>query len=96
MFQCIGQQRVQKHEADRGQLVRCTNESSTPTNTNKPEWGWLCPACSGAPAVKNSPKEVFNANAAQDDVTEFRDQIDAGVMIGIRGSFRDGEGEENE
>jgi len=26
---------------------RCSNTSPVPTRADRPEWGWLCPACSG-------------------------------------------------
>ena len=94
MYQCIGQRYVKKHEGDRGQMVRCTNVSETPSNPDKPAWGWLCHDCASAPSIRNSPKtESFNANAAQNDIEEFKDQIDSGFMIGIRGSMN---GEEDE
>jgi hypothetical protein len=94
MYQCIGQHRVKLHESDRSRLIRCANISETPSNPDRPEWGWLCSNCSGAPPVPNSPRaEEFNASAAQNDVFEYKDQIESGVMAGIIGSFR-GEGDE--
>lgn len=92
MFRCIGQKRVRRHTADLGELVRCTNESETPTNPARPEWGWLCPSCSSAPAIgANALEEAFNYSAAQCDIEEFRDQIDSGFMHGMYESDRIGE-----
>jgi hypothetical protein len=92
-FQCIGQKRVRRHSADKGELVRCTNTSETPTNAAKPEWGWLCAECSSMPAIGARPlEEAFNYSAAQCDIEEFRDQIDSGFMHGAMQSY---ESEEN-
>jgi hypothetical protein len=86
MYQCIGQRRVSNHAGERSTLVRCTNESEVPTNPNRPEWGFLCASCSGAPPVANSPKSESNVMAIQDETREYRDQIESGFMLGMRSS----------
>lgn len=93
-YQCIGQKRVRNHESDRGSLVRCQNMSLVPSNPARPDWGFLCSDCAGAPAVKNSPKtETVNVGAMQSDPEEYKDQMEAGLMMGIRGSDRNEDGE---
>ena len=42
-YRCIG-----KSKGPEG-LVQCAHTSATPSNAAHPEWGFLCPACSGAP-----------------------------------------------
>ena len=86
-FQCIGQKRVSQHAGDRSQLVRCNNESDTPSNWDRPEWGYLCTACSGAPPVAYSPMtEQTNLNATQSEAREYKDQMESGFMLGMQGT----------
>lgn len=85
-YQCIGRSRVG------AELVRCTNESETPTNPDKPDWGWLCGACANAPAARNSPMtEAINVGATQSDPEEYKDQAESGFMSGMRCSDLHGE-----
>lgn len=94
MYRCIGQKRVRLHESDKERLVRCANESDTPSNKERPEWGFICKECIESPPVQHSPMvERFEANATQNEASEYKDQMESGVMIGIRGSFPDGDGE---
>lgn len=79
-YQCIGQSRI------KGTLVRCSNESETPSHAAHPEWGWLCAACSNAPPTRFSPMaETTNLNATQCEPREYRDQMESGFMLGMRG-----------
>lgn len=95
MYRCIGQKRVRLHESDRGQLVRCLAESEIPSNPDRPDFGYLCSECANAPPVQHSPiAERFEANATQNEASEYRDQMESGLMIGIRGSFPDGKDDE--
>jgi len=88
MFQCIGQKKTSDG------LIRCINTSETPNNENHPEWGFLCSSCANSPAVRNSPTtEAANVSAMQSDPREYKDQMEAGFMTGIRGSALSEEGE---
>ena len=93
MFICIGQKRVRRHAADKGELVRCTNESAAPSSAAHPEWGYLCQECSSAaPIGPPSLKEEFNASAMQCDFQELKDAAESGFRIGMYESDRvDGE-----
>jgi len=83
-FQCIGQKRVRGHEGERGNLVRCSSVSEVPSNSNHPEWGWLCSECSNAPAAPHSPMtESVNVGGVQVENREYRDQIESGFMLGM-------------
>jgi len=42
-FRCIGTKLVGRD------VIRCENTSENPSVADKPQWGWLCPACSCAP-----------------------------------------------
>lgn len=94
MFQCIGQKRTVVHEGERVALVRCSTESPVPSNVDHPEWGFLCSICANAPAVRNSPRtEPIDVSAMQSDPEEYKDQMESGLMMGIRGSDRNEDGE---
>jgi hypothetical protein len=42
MFTCIG-----KRKGEHGSIVKCTNQSETPTRADRPDWGYLCSECLG-------------------------------------------------
>jgi hypothetical protein len=42
MFTCIG-----RRKDGQGKPRECTNTSEVPSNSNRPEWGYLCPLCLG-------------------------------------------------
>jgi len=44
-FRCIGRKQVGRD------LIRCENTSNEPSYPDKPQWGWLCPSCAGAPTI---------------------------------------------
>lgn len=83
MYRCIGQ------SASKG---RCTNERETPSNPDRPEWGFLCSECANAPANRNSPMasmrhaEPVNVGAMQADIQEYKDQTESGFMRGMQGA----------
>ena len=93
MFRCIGQKRVRRHPGDRGELIQCTNESAESSVAGRPDFGYLCPSCSGASAIgAPSVQDEFNCAAMQCDIEEYRDSIASGFVAGIRDSDRvDGE-----
>ena len=47
-YRCIG-----KSKGPEG-LVQCAHTSAHPSNLLKPEWGYLCPSCSGAPPNRSN------------------------------------------
>lgn len=56
MYRCIGQ-----IKDNHGHVTRCSNTSETPTNPNKPHWGYLCHACANRPPERHSAvKPVFD------------------------------------
>jgi len=42
IYKCIGNRR-----GEHGSIVSCVNTSDTPSRTDRPEWGYLCPQCLG-------------------------------------------------
>src|SRR5580692_10096870 len=89
-YRCIGQRKINNHRTDRTELVRCTVESETPNNPNRPEWGFLCLQCSGeAPKGPKVYEEPLNLSAMQCDPSEYRDQIAAGFASGARRGYED-------
>lgn len=70
-FQCIGMTRQRV-----GAPLRCARVSLWPTNSDHPEWGWLCPNCANArpnarpqfiPEISDRDKPNFD----EDDVEFF-------------------------
>jgi hypothetical protein len=94
-FRCIGQKRISNRRNDRSELIRCTNESEIPNREDKPEWGWLCPSCSGEkPKGPKTYEEAENLGAMQADPAEYKDQIAAGFASGAARGYEDsGEGD---
>jgi hypothetical protein len=87
LYRCIGQHREREHSDSKPILVRCTNESETPSNPNHPEWGFLCAKCSGeAPHGPRETEERTNVGAVQCDPEEYRDQMESGFMMGMHSS----------
>jgi hypothetical protein len=85
LYRCIGQHREREHSDSKPILVRCTNESETPSNPNHPEWGFLCAKCSGeAPHGPRETEERVNVGALQADSQEYKDSIEMGLMVGMR------------
>lgn len=94
-YTCIGQRKVSNRRNERSQLVRCVNTSETPNFAERPDWGFLCPECSGQPPhARREYEEPENLGAAQADPAEFRDQVAYGFASGARRGYEDREGED--
>jgi hypothetical protein len=93
-YRCIGHQQVREHAGQPSKLVQCTNESETPTNIDKPSWGFLCPQCSNAAPRGAKPfEDAVNVGAMQCDIEEYRDQVSSGFANGARRSYDGGDNE---
>ena len=89
-YRCIGHHRINNRRNDRTELVQCEKESETPSNPDKPEWGYICADCANElPHARKEYEEPDNLGAAQCDPAEFRDQIAAGFASGARRGYED-------
>src|SRR5271154_7046079 len=87
---CIGHRKISNRRNERSQLVRCTNESETPSILGRPEFGYLCEECSSQPPhARKEYEEAENLGAAQCDPAEFKDQIGYGFSAGARRTYED-------
>lgn len=70
MFICIG-----RRKDNHGRIIYCTKTSETPSNSARPEWGWLCEECSGArygrAPLELSLPDIDKPNALEMDPSEL-------------------------
>ena len=78
MYNCIG-----KRKGEHGSIFQCTNTSDTPSNPSRPEWGFLCPTCSGIqygrPAIQLDLPDVDHPNAREFEPYEMHHSGRAGL-----------------